>query len=653
MSCAPAVGSDGTVYMMTNCYSVPGNDSNLYALNPTDGSTLWTYGLENTNVSSPAIGADGTVYAMSGAYLNAIGTQVNTVPASNLSFSPSTVVGGANSTGTVTLSSSAPAGGDVVTLISGDPSVIVPPFVTVASGHTSVNFSVTTTSVSSNTSVLITATSGNSNATATILVQPDQPLKLTGLSLNPSTMTGGTTTSTGTVTLSKSAPSGGTVVSLGNQWPSYVDVPNTVVVPVGASSVDFSISSPQMWQVAFTDNITATLGADSFSQTLTVATYALQSVTVSPSGIGSGGATTGLVTIGSPAPAGGWVVNLVSSSPYFVSVPATVTVAAGATTASFSITTRSNTPAATYTISAHDTVIYRSGSFSVTICPVSSVSVNPTTIAAGATATGTVTLSSPAPSGGWVVNLSSALPSELTVPATVTVPSGATSATFNVTTRAMSRTLTIGIYALDASNSYHSTSLTVVGNLITGLSLSPDTMGGNGSTTATVTLASPAAAGGWNVSLSAGVPSAVSMPATVVVPAGASTVSFTITGRQTNRNYTLGIYASDGNSAQSATLTVIGNSIASVSMSPSTVQSGSSSTGTVVLTSPAPTGGWLVTLRAGAAGSVNPPANVTVPAGATSATFTVSTVRGIPTLTSVIYASDGGSIQSTYLTVNH
>jgi len=52
----------------------------------------------------------------------------------------------------------------------------------------------------------------------------------------------------------------------------------------------------------------------------------------------------------------------------------------------------------------------------------------------GNSATGTVTLSGPAPSGGFVVQLRSSS-SRASVPSTVTVPAGATSARFTIQTR--------------------------------------------------------------------------------------------------------------------------------------------------------------------------------------------------------------------------
>ena len=62
----------------------------------------------------------------------------------------------------------------------------------------------------------------------------------------------------------------------------------------------------------------------------------------------------------------------------------------------------------------------------------------------------------------------------------------------------------------------------------------------------------------------------------------------------------------------------------SISLSPSIVFGGASSTGTATLTKVAPSGGTTVTLASdNAAATV--PASVSIPAGASSATFTVTT----------------------------
>ena len=70
----------------------------------------------------------------------------------------------------------------------------------------------------------------------------------------------------------------------------------------------------------------------------------------------------------------------------------------------------------------------------VGIVTLSSLALDPSTVAGGKSSTGTVTLNGMAPGGGAQVALSSDDPSSARVPPAVTVPAGATSATFTVTT---------------------------------------------------------------------------------------------------------------------------------------------------------------------------------------------------------------------------
>jgi hypothetical protein len=67
--------------------------------------------------------------------------------------------------------------------------------------------------------------------------------------------------------------------------------------------------------------------------------------------------------------------------------------------------------------------------------------------------------------------------------------------------------------------------------------------------------------------------------------------------------------------------------LASLTLQPTSVKGGNQSTGTVTLSAPAPTGGLTVTLSSSDSGIAQVPSSITVPAGATSAQFTVSTSR--------------------------
>ena len=184
-----------------------------------DRATSFISGTElQASISAADIASAGTagvtVYTPppGGGTSNAINFDILPVLTS-LGVNPSSVVGGSPSTGTVTLSGPAPAGGAVVSLSSDNTSAAtVPASVTVAAGATSATFAVTTSPVSGSTAVTISAVYGGVTRTAPLTVTP-VAVGLSSLGVNPSSVVGGSP-STGTVTLSGPAPAGGAVVSL-------------------------------------------------------------------------------------------------------------------------------------------------------------------------------------------------------------------------------------------------------------------------------------------------------------------------------------------------------------------------------------------------------------------------------------------------------
>jgi len=568
----------------------------------------------------------------------------------SVTASPNPVTGGASSIATITLSDPAATTGFGVTLSSSDNTkASVPNSFTFPPGASTATFTITTTAVASSTTATITAKHNPIDLASTVLTI--SPPVLTGVSLSPTTITG-VGTSTGTVTLNGKAPFGGTLVTLTNQWPAYVTVPASVTVPAGSTSKTFTVSTPQMYQVSFTDQITATFGANSFNATLTVGTYALQSIALNPPSVQAGGSSTGTLTLGGPAPAAGWTITLTSANPTFVGVPATVTVPHGATTATFNVTTQIFAPTFSCLISAHDSVIYHSAILNVTTDAITGLSLNPATIGGNGSSTGTISLKSPAPAGGWTVSVSVGIPWLVTAPTSVTVPAGASSVTFPITAKETSATYTSGIYLTDGHSGANAV-LTIVGDLITSLTLNPTTIGAGGTSTGTITLKTAAPLGGWVIHLTAGIPWLVSLPATVTVPAGATSATFAIVAKATGTAYTTGIYATDGNSAANANLTIASDLIQSISVNPTSVVGGTGSTGTVTLKSAAPPGGWLVQLSSAVPSMVGVPATVVIPAGQTSVTFAVITTRVSSTLNVGVYATDGNSGASTIITVTH
>ena len=171
------------------------------------------------------------------------GTTCGGVVLSSLTINPNTVASGSTTTGTVTLSAAAPSGGTVVGLSSDNSFALVPATVTVAAGATTGTFTITTkTGVLSNTAVNITASLGNSTVQASMTITPGSGSSgnLSSLALNPASLRGGDS-STGTVTLSAAAPSGGAVVTLASSNTSVATVPSSVTVQAGRTSASFSV----------------------------------------------------------------------------------------------------------------------------------------------------------------------------------------------------------------------------------------------------------------------------------------------------------------------------------------------------------------------------------------------------------------------------
>jgi hypothetical protein len=162
---------------------------------------------------------------------------------------------------------------------------------------------------------------------------------------------------------------------------------------------------------------------------------ALRAVSVSPSAVTGGQTADGTVILTAPAPAEGMVVDL-STGDGAVTLPATVTVAGGSTSANFTVNTSAVSATTTATIKASYNGVDKTAALAVKPPVLSSLALIPTTVPGGTTSTGTVRLNANAPFGGIVVAISSSRPGRAVVPPTVTVPAGGNSVTFAVNTTA-------------------------------------------------------------------------------------------------------------------------------------------------------------------------------------------------------------------------
>lgn len=187
----------------------------------------------------------------------------------------------------------------------------------------------------------------------------------------------------------------------------------------------------------------------------------------------------------------------------------------------------------------------------------SSLAANPSQVVGGGTAIGTVTLASAAPAGGALVSLSSAS-GAITVPSDVTVPQGATAATFGIATSPVA-TLTAATLSASYNGTGKTTTFTVTPAAppaIATLRLNPTTVIGGNPSTGTLTLAGPAPSGGARVTLSSSVPSLASVPSSILVPAGSTSSSFNVTTTAGRPKASVKISAFYGGLTKTALITV-------------------------------------------------------------------------------------------------
>jgi hypothetical protein len=227
----------------------------------------------------------------------------------------------------------------------------------------------------------------------------------TSVLLNPRSVTLTFATNPTGLQLSHNAASGAapltSAVIVGSQNSVSAPSPQTL----GAGSYEFV-----SWSDGGADNHNITAPAAAATYT---ATFALRpppsSLSANPATVVGGGSSTGTVVLSGPAPPSGAVVALWSGNPAAASVPQSVTVAAGATSADFTITTAavgSDTP-----VSLSASYAGGSSGTAVTVTPAANVppTVSITNPTSGATfvAPASVTIDAGAsdPDGGAVVRV--------------------------------------------------------------------------------------------------------------------------------------------------------------------------------------------------------------------------------------------------------
>lgn len=276
--------------------------------------------------------------------------------------------------------------------------------------------------------------------------------KLGSLSLRQSSVIGGDT-ATAVVMLDRQAPRATTVKLASNS--SAISVPASVVVQQGHQSALVPLRTSPV-STAANRQLTASYEGVVKVATLSLLPGGLRAAAISPSSITGGNSASGSITLSGPAPAGGRVVSL-SSNSSSLAVPGSVTVAAGASTAQFSVSTSPVTTTITRQVVAKLSGVAIPISVAVIPARIRLLELTPSTVKGGQSASAKAWLT-----GRAAVNMTLLLSSNSSAvgtPSMVTVPPGTDSASFTVTTKPVSATVTRQIQA------YHN-NVTVTASII-------------------------------------------------------------------------------------------------------------------------------------------------------------------------------------------
>ncbi len=343
------------------------------------------------------------------------------------------------------------------------------------------------------------------------------------LSLSSTSVYGGTGL-TGTVLLNNPAPTGGASVVLASNNASAV-VPPTLSIAAGLSNGNFSITTTPV-TVNTPVTISAAYASKTSQKTVLIVSPKLANFTVSATTVAGGGTLNGTVTLYSPAATGGTVVALTKTGA--VSVPSNATVTAGATTKTFligsspvTVDTSSTVKATLGTVNITRTIVVKAPGLASITSQTGVVSVF-----GGTSLAGKATLTGGAPAGGLLVTLSSNNPAAV-VPASVNVPAGSTSVGFTISTVPV--TVDTSVTLTGTADVTRTLTITVKKPVLTTFTISPGSVKGGLPAVGIVGLSSPAPAGGIMVTFVVGAPLLVHAPVSVLIPAGATAKSFTIT----------------------------------------------------------------------------------------------------------------------------
>ncbi len=482
-----------------------------------------------------------------------------------------------------------------------------------------------------------------------LFVFPAEAQNLSSVSLSPTSVTGGTV-STGTVTLSANAPTGGKVVALSSGSTGVATVPSSVTVAVGTKTKTFTVStSPQASNASSV--ISGVLGTVTKTATLSVSAPAMSAASVAPTSVTGGASATLTVTLTGNAPSAGTVVTLTSSNTQAATLPPSVTVLAGAKTGTAAVTTLGVDANTTVTLTATAAGVAKTASLTVARAALASLAISPSTIPGAGTAIGTLTLSGPTGPSGASVTLTSSKTSVATVPSSKMVTAGQTTATFTVTGTSLPAGGTTTLTATLNGVSKTANVALQPSAALQAVTLAASSIRGGQPVAGTITLSAAAPSGGVVVNLTSSNTAAATVPASVTVPQGQTTAGLTVTTAAVDSAKAVTITGTSSGVTKTAPLTVEPAVLTGLTILPPTISAGTTAIGTLSLDGPAGPTGATIALVSNDTNVATVPASALITAGQTTGTFTITGAAVTGDAATTISAVLASETQSADITV--
>jgi hypothetical protein len=298
-------------------------------------------------------------------------------PPLSLTLSPTSTTGlGGSSFATVTVAS-ASSTDQILQVASSNPSIAsVPNGVMIPAGSTTGGFNIFTSSVSTQTIVTISVSGGGVTKTANLTINPEAPTPTpTATPVAPTLLAPAADAKVPQpITFDWSDVANAATYEIQIDDSKNFNAPLTLSQTVSVSQATITGLPTQrlFWRVrAF--NSAGVAGPFSSSRRFTAqaasttpSPASLSAVSVSPTSVVGGSPAQGTVTLTGGAPSGGALVSLSSANPSVAAVPASVTVASGASSVTFGVTTSAVSANTSVSITATYNGVSRTTTLTVT-----------------------------------------------------------------------------------------------------------------------------------------------------------------------------------------------------------------------------------------------------------------------------------------------